>query len=74
MEVSLLSQYQANPRLGYLEAIYHIFAYLQNHLDMGRLAFDSKRPDIDERIFHPQQADWKEFYGDVHEELLPNMP
>jgi hypothetical protein len=29
LEVSLLSQYQANPRLGHLEAIYHIFAYLK---------------------------------------------
>ena len=67
LEVSLLSQYQANPRLGHLEAIYHTFSYLKCHLDMGRLAYDSRRPDIDERIFHPQ-ADWKEFDGDVEEE------
>jgi hypothetical protein len=40
---------------------------------MGRLAYDSKRPDIDERIFHPQ-PDWKEFYGDIEEELPPNTP
>jgi hypothetical protein len=73
LEVSLLSQYQANPRLGHLEAIYHIFSYLKSHLDMGRLAYDSKRPDIDERIFHPQ-ADWKEFYGDVEEEFRLTCP
>jgi Reverse transcriptase (RNA-dependent DNA polymerase) len=73
LEVSLLSQYQANPRFGHLEAIYHIFAYLKKHPDMGRLAYDSRRPDIDERIFH-HNADWKEFYGDVEEELPPNMP
>jgi hypothetical protein len=35
LEVSLLSQYQANPRVGHLEAIYHIFAYLKKHPDMG---------------------------------------
>ena len=35
LEVSLLSQYQANPRFGHLEAIYHIFAYLKKHPDMG---------------------------------------
>jgi hypothetical protein len=30
LEVSLLSQYQANrPRLGHLEAIYHVFTYLK---------------------------------------------
>jgi hypothetical protein len=40
---------------------------------MGMLAYDSKHPDIDERIFH-HNADWKEFYGDVEEELPPNMP
>ena len=73
LEVSLLSQYQANPRFGHLEAIYHIFAYLKKHPDMGRLAYDSKRPDIDESIFQ-HNADWKEFYGDVEEELPPNMP
>ena len=73
LEVSLLSQYQANPRLGHLEAAYHIFGYLKNHLDMGRLAFDPKTPLINEAIF-THNADWKEFYGDVTEELPPNMP
>jgi hypothetical protein len=40
---------------------------------MGRLAYDSKCPDIDKRILN-HNADWKEFYGDVEEELPPNMP
>jgi hypothetical protein len=35
LATSLLSQYQANPRFGHLEAAYHIFAYLKNHQDMG---------------------------------------
>jgi hypothetical protein len=73
LEVSLLSQYQANPRFGHLEAIYHIFAYLKKHPDMGRLAYDSKRSDIDEIIFQ-HNTDWTEFYGDFEEELPPNMP
>ena len=34
LETSLLSQYQANPRFGHLEAAYHIFAYLKKHPDM----------------------------------------
>jgi hypothetical protein len=34
-EVSALSQYQANPRMGHLEVAYHIFAYLKKHPDMG---------------------------------------
>ena len=40
---------------------------------MGKLAYDSRCPDIDESIFN-NNADWKEFYGDVEEELPPNMP
>jgi hypothetical protein len=35
--------------------------------------YDLKHPEIDERIFH-HNADWKEFYGDIEEELPPNMP
>ena len=35
--------------------------------------YDSKQPNINESIFH-HNADWKEFYGDVKEELPPNMP
>ncbi len=31
-EVSLLSQYQVNPRVGHLEALYHVFAYMKSHL------------------------------------------
>jgi hypothetical protein len=58
LETSLLSQYQANPRSGHLELPYHIFAYLKKHPDMGKLAYDLKRPEIDESIFH-HNADWK---------------
>jgi hypothetical protein len=72
-EVSILSQYQANPRQGHLEALYHVFAYLKNHPDMGRIAYDSKDVDIDESIF-PPNTDWRDFYGDVEEELPTKMP
>ena len=40
---------------------------------MGRLAFDSHAPHINESFFHPN-ADWTDFYGDITEELPPNMP
>ena len=73
LEVSLLSQYQASPRLGHLEAAYHIFGYLKKHLDMGHLAFDPQAPDINDQHFY-NNANWNEFYGDIEEELLPNMP
>lgn len=73
LEVSLLSQYQANPRIGHLEAAYHVFAYLKSHLDMGCLAYDPVDPDVDESVFN-SKADWTEFYGRVEEELPSNMP
>jgi hypothetical protein len=71
-EISLLSQYQANPRIGHLEVLYHVFAYLKSHLDMGRIAYDSLTPEINGSVF--RDGDWKEFYGDVQEEMPPKMP
>ena len=52
LEVSLLSQYQASPRLGHLEVLYNVFAYLRKHPDMGRLTYDSKAPDVASRILY----------------------
>jgi hypothetical protein len=40
---------------------------------MGKLAFNSHAPAIDKTHFHPN-VDWTDFYGDVTEELPPNMP
>ena len=71
LEVSLMSQYQASPREGHLEALYLIFAYLSRH-PMKRVVFDPKLPDVDESSF--SQADWTDFYGDVEEEDPPHMP
>jgi hypothetical protein len=72
-EVSLLSQYQANPRVGHSEALYHVFVYMKSHLDIGHVVFDPKTPMIDESACN-NGADWKEFYGEVQEELPPKMP
>ena len=68
-----MSQYQASPRIGHLEVLYKVFAYLKKHPDMGRLAYDSKAPDVDESAF-VQGAYWKDFYGDVEEVLPLRMP
>ena len=69
----MLSQYQANPRVGHLEVAYHIFAYLKKHPDMGKLVYDPIKPPANESAFRPN-ADFSDFYGKVEEELLPNMP
>jgi hypothetical protein len=59
--VSLLSQYQVNPRVGHLEALYHVFAYMKSHLDIGHVAFFilPKTPVVDESAFN-NGVDWKE--------------
>jgi hypothetical protein len=74
VEVLQLSQHQALPRRGHLEALYHIFAYLKRHDENGaRIVFDRKSSCIDERVFN-SNADWQDFYGDICKELPPNMP
>jgi hypothetical protein len=73
LKVSTLSQYQANPTLGHLEAVYYIFSYLNGHLDMGRIAYNLKNPDVDESVFN-STVDWTDFYGLVEEQMPTNMP
>ena len=63
----------SKPRIGHLEALYHIFAYLKSHMDMGRLGYDPVCLKIDEVVFH-HNAVWKDFYGDIEEELPARMP
>jgi hypothetical protein len=70
-EISLLSQYQANPKVGHLEVLYHVSAYLKNHLDMGQIVYDSLTLEINESAFH--SGNWSEFYGDVQEEMTQKM-
>ena len=41
----------------------------------GRIVFDSKIPDIDEKIFHPSYKNfWEEFYPDAEEAIPGNAP
>ena len=72
LEVSIMSQFQANPREGHLEALYLIVFYLHKN-PMKRMVFDPRKPRVDEQYFNTG-ADWKEFYGDIEEEDPPHMP
>ena len=74
VEVSQLLQHQETlPRRGHRDTLYHIFAYLKKHENGARIVFDPKLPDNDERVFN-SNADWRDFYGDIAEELPLNMP
>ena len=70
-EVALLSQQMALPRVGHLEVVYHVFAYLKHH-STSRIIFD----DGDPVPIKPRHAkpDWSSFYDDLEEELPPKMP
>ena len=68
-ELSMLSSYQAAPRQGHLEQIYHIFAYLKKKPKLT-LYFDPQEPDIDPRWFDGDSEDiFKEQYRDAEEQL-----
>ena len=72
IEVALLSQYQASPQEGHLEALYLIFHYLSKN-PKKRLVMDPHYPDVDENTFNTN-ADWVQFYEDLSEEDPPRMP
>jgi hypothetical protein len=67
-----MSQYSASPRLGHIEAVYHICLYLTKH-DKSHIIFDASSPNLD--LTNQQfDADWRPFYGDLKEEDLQHMP
>ena len=72
-EVSLLYSYLANPRRGHLEAVFNIFAFLENNHN-ARMVFDPTYTEIDMRNF--KTYDWKELYGygSATEALQPDAP
>ncbi|KAI2500081.1 Reverse transcriptase (RNA-dependent DNA polymerase) [Fragilaria crotonensis] len=73
LEVSLLSQYQANPREGHLKQLLHIFGYLQKHPRVT-LYLSPELPNIPYDDFRTKKEDFSEIYRDA-EELLPHrMP
>ena len=47
LEVVLISQYQANLRIGHLESLYYVSSFINKKLDMGKLSYEYKVPEID---------------------------
>ena len=71
-EVSMMSSHLALPRKGHLEELFHMFSYLDKHHN-AEMVFDPTEPEIDESLFPTK--DWSNsIYGDVEEELPPDMP
>ena len=71
-ETSMMASCMAMPRVGHLDQLFHIFAFLKNKHN-SEMVFDPTHIDIDEAIFEPQ--DWKHtVYGECKEDLPPNAP
>jgi hypothetical protein len=62
-EISILASYTAAPRIGHLEALFHIFAYLNKH-SRSRLVFDDSYVKVDDEV----DTDWSSFYPDAKDD------
>ena len=72
-EVSILSQYQAAPREGYLSDLLHIFGYLKRRPKMS-IYVDPSLPNVDYGDFITNLRDFEEYYRDAREQLPYDMP
>jgi hypothetical protein len=71
VDVSLLSSYSMQPRMGHLDQVFHIFGCLKRN-KRATLMFDEKRVDWDEGSF--EKHDWTDFYRNAKEDIPPNAP
>jgi hypothetical protein len=71
LEVSMMSSQLANPRIGHLTEVLHIFSYLKR-VPKKTLYFNPAYHIGDERRF--VQCNWMDFYGKVTEAIPGDMP
>ena len=72
VEVSMMSSMMAIPRVGHLQQLYHIFAYLKQRYN-SEMVFDPTIPVFDESQF--QKQDWRYTpYSGARESLPANAP
>jgi hypothetical protein len=62
IDVALLSSFLAQPRVGHVSAVLHIFSYLKCH-ENSKLIFDLAYQSWNETQF--TKYDWTEFYRDA---------
>lgn len=65
----MLAAHSAMPREGHLEAVLHVFAYLNSH-DRSKIIFD---PSYVEHT-RTSKPDWSDFYRDAKEIIPPDCP
>ena len=69
--VSMLSRYLAQARMGHLEQVFHVFAYLKHH-ERSTMVFDDTEPNFNGSKF--KECDWSEFYPDAKEAIPTDAP
>ena len=69
--VMTMSRFRTCPRIGHLDRVKRIFAYLRNYKKTA-IKFRTEIPDYSRYKIEPQK--WEYVYGDVYEELPPDMP
>jgi Reverse transcriptase (RNA-dependent DNA polymerase) len=70
-DISKLSHFLAAPRIGHLEQVFHIFAYIKKH-DRSKLVLDDSHLAIDESTF--VKVDWQSYYPGAVEALPITVP
>ena len=71
VETGKLSRYCVSPRVGHLEQVLHIFAYLKRFSSCS-MVFNWHEPEVDESKF--KVCDWTSHYPDAKEAIPTNMP
>ena len=71
VDVTKLSSYMAQPRIGHMEQVLHMFSYLKHHLQ-SNIVFDPNGINWDETQF--QKYNWTQFYHDAREPIPFNAP
>ena len=69
--MSLMSRYLAQARVGHLNQIFMVFAYLKCH-SKSKLMMAPTCPRFDESRF--QSCNWAEFYPEAEELIPPGAP
>ena len=71
-EVSMMASMMAMPRIGHLNQLFHIFAYLKQRHN-SEMVFDPTLPDIDEDLF--PREDWRHTpYSTATEDVPSRIP
>jgi hypothetical protein len=71
IDVALLSSFMAQPRVGHMNKVLHIFSYLKHH-ENSKIVFDPYPQPWDETQF--KKYDWTDFYPNAKEPIPPNQP